>query len=57
MTTLDDGKMRAPDGVTRTRCTNCKRFAKLLPGERECAPCQGMLPLDLPVMPRPGGGR
>ncbi|SED50800.1 hypothetical protein SAMN04489729_4539 [Amycolatopsis lurida] len=52
MTTLNDGNKRALDGVTRTRCTVCKRFAKLLPGEKECAPCQGMLPLDLT-----GGGR
>lgn len=57
MTTLNDDKNRAQSGVTRTRCTNCKRFAKLLPGERECAPCRGMLPLDLTVTTRPGGGR
>lgn len=57
MTTLNDDVKRALDGVTRMRCTRCKRFAKLLPGERECAPCRGMLPLDLPVTTHAGGGR
>ncbi len=49
MTTLNDDNRRASTGVTRTRCASCKRFAKLLPGETKCAPCLGMLPLDLDV--------
>ena len=55
MQTLDDGNRRAPVGVTRLRCAECKRFARLLPGETKCAPCLGALPLDLPAVL--GGGR
>lgn len=29
------------------RCAACKKFARLVPGEKKCAACQGMLPLDL----------
>ena len=47
MTTLDDDNRRAPAGVTRTRCAECKKFAKLLQGETKCAACLGVLPLDL----------
>jgi len=54
MQTLDDDKQRPPVGVTRSRCEECKRFAKLLPGETKCAPCLGALPLDLTGM---RGGR
>jgi len=53
MTTLNDEQGRASSGVTRTRCPECKRFAKLLPGDKECAPCGGRLALDIPVR----GGR
>ena len=28
------------------RCTRCKRFARLLPGETLCGRCAGTLPLD-----------
>jgi hypothetical protein len=28
------------------RCTRCKRFARLLPGEILCGRCAGTLPLD-----------
>ena len=52
MTTLDDDNRRAPAGVTRTRCAQCKKFAKLAPGESKCAPCMGMLPLDLSAAKR-----
>ena len=47
MTTLDDDNRRAPAGVTRTRCAQCKKFAKLAPNETQCAACLGVLPLDL----------
>ena len=55
MQTLDDGNRRAPVGVTRSRCAECKRFARLLPGETKCARCLGVLPLDLSAVL--GGGR
>ena len=56
MQTLDDGNNRAPVGVTRSRCAECKWFARLLlPGETKCAPCLGALPLDLSAVLR--GGR
>ena len=55
MTTLDDATRRATAGVTRKRCADCKKFAKLVPGETKCAPCMGMLPLDLTSVKR--GGR
>ena len=55
MQTLDDDKQPSPVGVTRSRCAECKRFARLLPGETKCAPCLGALPLDLSAVL--GGGR
>jgi hypothetical protein len=59
MATLDDDKRTSLDGVTRTRCSQCKRFAKLAPGDRECASCAGRLPLELPAPSTTGvrGGR
>jgi hypothetical protein len=58
MQTINDGNRRASTGVTRMRCVECKRFARLLPGEAKCGPCMGMLPLLL-VLPTAGvrGGR
>lgn len=40
-----NGDARA-SGVTRTRCKTCRRFARLLPGELECAKCSGALALE-----------
>lgn len=58
MPTINDGNQGQSTGVTRMRCTKCKKFARLLPGEDRCAPCLGMLPLPL-VLPRASvrGGR
>jgi hypothetical protein len=36
----------APEGVTRTRCAKCRRFARLLPQQTRCDRCLGVLPLD-----------
>jgi len=55
MTTLDETAQPASTGVTRKRCADCKKFARLAPGETKCAPCMGMLPLDLTTVKR--GGR
>jgi hypothetical protein len=47
---LEPSRAAAPDGVTptaaRTRCTQCRRFARLLAGESRCTRCAGMLPLE-----------
>lgn len=58
MTKINDGTQCESTGVTRTRCTECKRFARLLPGEEKCSLCMGMLPLPI-VVPAAGerGGR
>jgi hypothetical protein len=55
MQTINDDNRRQSTGVTRMRCAECKRFARLLPGETKCAPCLGALPLDLSAVL--GGGR
>ena len=45
----------APDrGAIRVKCPACQRFARLLPGDTECAPCAGRLALEFP---HPGGER
>lgn len=44
--TVGQRRERAPEGVTRTRCAACKRFARLLDGQTECDSCSGGLPLD-----------
>lgn len=46
MTRLEPARTAAPGGVTRTRCTRCKRFARLLPGETLGGRCSGVLALD-----------
>jgi len=55
MQTLDDDKQPTLAGGARSRCAECKKFARLLPGETKCAPCLGALPLDLSAVL--GGGR
>lgn len=45
MQTINDDNQRQSTRVTRMRCAECKKFARLLPGETKCAPCLGMLPL------------
>lgn len=55
MQTINDDNRRQSTGVTRMRCVECKRFARLLPGETKCARCLGVLPLDLSAVL--GGGR
>src|SRR5919199_385169 len=39
MQTINDDNRRQSTGVTRMRCAECKRFARLLPGETKCASC------------------
>jgi hypothetical protein len=59
METITGSAQPQSTGVTRMRCATCKKFARLLPGETKCAPCMGMLPLDLAVSApgsRPVGG-
>jgi hypothetical protein len=59
MATINDDNRGQSTGVTRMRCAECKKFARLLPGETRCASCMGMLPLDLTVPDmgsRPVGG-
>jgi hypothetical protein len=46
MTRLEPTPVPTPEGVTQTRCSWCRRFARLLPGETLCNPCAGVLPLD-----------
>jgi rRNA maturation endonuclease Nob1 len=36
----------------RTRCGQCRRFARLLPDETQCASCRGVLPLDFTASAR-----
>jgi hypothetical protein len=55
MQTINDDNQCQSTGVTRMRCAECKRFARLLPGETKCDPCLGALPLDLTAVLR--GGR
>ena len=46
MERLDVSTVSAPEGVTRTRCLKCRRFARLLPQQTWCDRCEGALPLD-----------
>lgn len=55
MRTINDDNQRQSSGVTRMRCAECKKFARLLPGETKCAPCLGMLPLVLRTADVRGG--
>lgn len=57
MATINDDNQCQSTGVTRMRCAECKRFAKLLPGETKCSPCRGMLPLDLTITRAVRGGQ
>jgi hypothetical protein len=56
MGTLANSGRSVSSGVTQTRCQKCKKFARLLPGDTECAACAGHL--DLPITPAgKAGGR
>lgn len=46
MQRLEPTPNRALEGVTRTRCAKCRRFARLLPQQTRCDRCVGALPLD-----------
>ncbi|MBE1466125.1 DNA polymerase II large subunit [Kibdelosporangium phytohabitans] len=39
--------------VTRTRCAKCKKYAKLLPGDIQCAKCLGTLALKFGDISKP----
>ncbi len=57
MNRLDRCSAAPPDGAPRRkhwnqRCSQCKRFARLWPGEGRCDRCAGMLPLQ--YVPGPG---
>lgn len=54
MGTLANSGGRVSSGVTRRRCAKCKKFARLLPGDIECAACAGRL--DLPIASAGGAG-
>lgn len=45
MNRLDRAVVIPLDGVTQqsNRCSRCKRFARLWPGESTCARCSGVL--------------
>jgi hypothetical protein len=45
--TIDNAKHRVSSERTRKRCSACKKFARLLPGDTECATCSDHL--DLPI--------
>ena len=40
-------------GVTQPRCEKCRRFARLLPGETQCARCSGVLALEFSEITTP----
>lgn len=46
MDTVDRAAGPPPEGITRQRCEDCKRFTRLLPNETRCASCAGVLGLD-----------
>jgi hypothetical protein len=46
MDRLDGAPVAAPQGASQPRCVTCQRFARLLPGEAECASCSGVLALE-----------
>jgi hypothetical protein len=46
MEMLEPARISPLEGVTRTRCQKCRRFARLLPGQLRCDRCVGALPLD-----------
>lgn len=54
METIDNANQRVSSGRTPTRCAACKKFARLAPGDTECAACAGRLPL--PIDPLRNGG-
>jgi hypothetical protein len=55
METIDPAVGPPPEGVThqQPRCGKCRRFARLLPGDTECARCFGALALDFPTIANP----
>jgi hypothetical protein len=60
MNTLDRSSAAPLDGATNRanrvrRCSQCKRFARLWPGETRCDCCNGFLALEF--VPRPGEHR
>jgi hypothetical protein len=56
METLANSGGPLSSGVPRTRCDKCKKFARLAPGDTQCATCAGRL--DLPIgSTREAGGR
>jgi hypothetical protein len=53
MDRLDGARSTAPEGVVQPRCATCQRFARLLPGETECARCSGVLALEFSEITTP----
>jgi hypothetical protein len=53
MDTLDPAQGVPPEGVTQQRCGKCRRFARLLPGDTECARCAGVLALEFSAVSTP----
>ncbi len=53
MNRLDGARNAAPEGVAQPRCSTCQRFARLLPGEGECARCSGVLALEFSAITTP----
>lgn len=56
METLANSGMPVSSGVPRTRCAKCKKFARLAPGDTQCAACAGRLDLTITAT-RNGGSR
>jgi hypothetical protein len=56
MNRLDRSAVVPLDGVPahNNRCSTCKRFARLWPGETQCDRCNGALALE--YIPRPTTG-
>lgn len=53
MERLDRARVIPPDRATQQRCGTCHRFARLLPGDTDCARCAGALALDFSTITMP----
>lgn len=53
MAIVGDDRGVSARGLPRTRCGKCKRFARMLPGDTECAACLGVLALEFSTIGTP----
>jgi hypothetical protein len=50
-----DPQTDARSRQSQPQCARCHKFAKLLPGETDCAGCSGLLALEFPTITHASG--